>query len=851
MLIPIKCFLNRVFPLSFYKNDMQNIVENKIFKPRKDCEDFKLIFPINWESLDKKEDRNWRMQLQGWAMFHPIMNFFDDYHDKKMIINYFFDVCFDWNNTYGSDEDDIVTTRMPESYAWYDMSVGFRALVLAFFIDRIEYFKISISEEQKNLLEKLSLKHINHLKLEKVFSLNNHGMFQIQGLMALIQLNGVDNYKDEYEYALLKMEELILSQYDTNGVHLEHSPHYHFYALTTFENILTNDWYIKKPIISKIVQKANAIKKWLVDPYKRPACIGDSIMTVQRSVNLLNNDFSEELEILTEDKKYVYSNFNDSGYGVFRTEWNIDASKATFLFFMAMYHRKTHKHRDCLSFEWFDNGEKIICDGGKYGYVSDKYRKYFLSYKAHNTVEIDGFDILKIKPYGSALGEQNYNNNNIFITEGKLDYPAIKFNRTLYLNPSKWLIIEDSLDFVKARKVKQWLHLNKNYNFISTDNNLLKFKSEKKELIIHCLTKDVASSLYFGDEENLQGFVSENDFIYEENFAIGFEKFIKQDSLITILALGQEYYYEALNYIDENEIYSLKNDNKSLIDFSMVKSMIKNIQHTFYSTKEKFIIHDSQATYSTFVNNMKFDCYINNKKNTDKLIVMLPGAIDRTKVLQNFQRYSWSKDINHSMISFLDPTIQENNDLSIGWFQGEQNNFALTNLISLLFRIIKDNNIKEENIVFFGSSAGGFSVLQLANAFNKSKIIAINPQLYLYNYSQLHFNNLLDYSYNNLDKEYILSKFNDRLEVKIDLNKRNVPIFIYQNTCDTHHMEKHLKYFLNTLDESLYSIHKEELDLNKINLLNIIYYTDPESGHAPPNKQITIDLLNKIINIKD
>ena len=841
-LIPINSFLNRVFPTSFYEKDAEKIIKDKIFKPRKDCEDFSIAFPIDWEALDKKEDRNWRMQLQGLAMFHPIMNFFDEYLDKETIVKYFFEVVEDWDKNYGEDPDNIVTSRMPESYAWYDMSVGFRALVLAFFINRIEEFSLSVTEQNKNLLQKVALKHIQHLKNPEVFSLNNHGMFQIQGLMALIQLQGIQNYKKVYTYCLDKMEELILAQYNKQGIHQEHSPHYHFYALTTFENLLENDWYDEKPIIKEIVKKAQSIKKWIVDPYKRPACIGDSIMTAQKSVDFNKHDFADELENSTEDRKFVYSNFNDSGYTVFRSAWDTKPEECTYLFFMGMYNDKTHKHRDCQSFEWFDSGKKILCDGGKYGYKSDKYRNYFLSYKAHNTVEIEGFDILKIKPYISSIKSTSYSNG-VFYLNSALEYPAINHQRELYVKSKCWLIVNDTLKFAKARKATQWFHLEKEFKLKSFKNGYGQFCRNNDELIVHCLDKDINSSLYYGDDEIMQGFISENDFLYEKALALGFELHGEHKNLITIFALSKEAYFDALAYLSSQNMYKTDIDENVQLPQT---PLIKNIKH-LSSIDPCIEFKEEKYTYSTYVNNMKFDFYFHNKK-SEKVLIMLPGAIDRTKIIYNFQRFSWSDEFDYSVMSILDPTINESNDLSIGWFQGTSNNFAIETLAALLKNLFEKNNINEKNVSFFGSSAGGFTSLMLANSFPKSKIIVINPQTCIQNYHEKEFQKILDYCYSHMQKSDVIERYKNRLEVNIDFSLREAPIYYLQNKADIHHMKKHLDVLLEKVEDKNFVLVEEGEILHDERNLNVLFYTDPESGHSPPSKEKTIQIINGVIN---
>lgn len=834
MLIKLSSFLHRVFPLSLYKDSMDDLIDNRIFKPRKDCKDFELSFPIDWEANNMLQDRNWRMQLQGWAMFFPIMNYFDSYLNKEKILQYFFDVIRDWEVIYGDDPDDIVTSRMPKSYAWYDMSVGFRALVLAFFWNRLVFNNINITENDKNLLEKIVQKHIKHLSNESVFSLNNHGIFQIQGLMALLQLSGIEKYQSEYNYCLDKMAELISTQYDQRGIHLEHSPHYHFYALSAFKNIVKSGWYIEKPIIKELVVKAESAKKWLVDPYNRPACIGDSILTVQK-IEKDTNDCA--LGIKTNSG--WLSDFKESGYQIFRSDWNTNPDKATYLFFMGMYHAKSHKHRDCLSFEWFDNGGKIICDSGKYGYVSDKYRNYFLSNRAHNTVEIEGFDILKTSPYGSCINSAREENGKIYF-EGALIYPAIEFKRELILYPGKWLIVKDVFSFKRKRNITQWFHLSKDYILENSSNNRLVFNNSRGTLILNSLDNDCNTNIYYGDEDNLQGFISEKDFSYERNYAVGFSKnSILEDCSITVLALNKEGELDALNYLGKND----KNEKVSKVQ-EIPKRLISGIKHVDRNkNSHRFDLLLGKHTYSYIVDGIQLFFFAHIKENSEKMTVMLPGAVNRSKTLFNFQRFSWSDDVNGSVIIFLDPTVSEENDINIGWFQGDSDNYAIPILESFIKALLIENDIEEQCLTLFGSSAGGFTCLKLADNFLNSSIKVINPQTIVYNYSAKEVNKLVEWIYPN-NQSALSPEQKNRLRVSLNLKDRVKPIIYYQNKYDGHHVCKHLDPLLSIVPEELYITLDDESQLDENKSLNIIYYEDEKSGHSPPNKKDTLSLLN-------
>lgn len=245
-LIPLGTFLHRVFPAGTYPDDGRELSRLRLFHPRRGTAAVSLSTPIDWEAGDNP-DRNWRMQLQGWTMFHPIMNVFDGLDSKVDAVEYFFDITSDWWRNYSDDDEAIVTSRTPDSYAWYDMSVGFRALILAFFADRIVAHDLSIGEARHQLLMDVISKHARHLRNPAVLYENNHGIFQAHGLRALAETTTYDGSEGDKAYAERTMGRLLDLQFDENGIHKEHSPHYHFFVLRTFESVRASGWYNSAP----------------------------------------------------------------------------------------------------------------------------------------------------------------------------------------------------------------------------------------------------------------------------------------------------------------------------------------------------------------------------------------------------------------------------------------------------------------------------------------------------------------------------------------------------------------------------------------------------------------------------
>ncbi len=311
-------------------------------------------------------------------------------------------------------------------------------------------------------------------------------------------------------------------------------------------------------------------------------------------------------------------------------------------------------------------------------------------------------------------------------------------------------------------------------------------------------------------------------------------KYIKIICKITTLESKVSFLIDSLDLIADS--YS----SQALSPMKSKESLIPNISHQVLN------IEEGEKTYSKLICQTNFNFYLNYKKNK-KLLVMLPGMTNRSKGVYDFQRYTWSNSIDGSLMIFLDPTIREDNKLSIGWFQGDGNYYALLGLIDIIKDIIKSENLNESDIFFFGSSGGGFSSLQLANTFPSSSIIVINPQINLKNFYKKEYEALLDYSFPKVDRARVESVYHTRLSVNIDFSIRKEAIYYYQNISDKHHLDNHLTPFLNSLDKNIFQIVKEGEKLQRDKKLYILLFNDSKIAHTPPNKNKSLDMIHNIL----
>lgn len=827
--IPSKCFLHGIVQPTIVERRREDFLYRWLFKPRKDSEDCFLDLPIDWEALEKKSDRNWRMCLQGWTMFHPIMAFFDSLDSQEMLsaTRYFFSVINDWWTSYRNDRDDVLTTRMPESYAWYDMSVGFRSLALGFFADRIACYGITLSDDQRQLLDGVIGKHIRHLSCERVFSLNNHGIFQMHGLMALLKLYGGVGDPSLIDYAVKRMEELLLSQFDENGIHREHSPHYHFFVLKSFEMVRDTGWYSASSLFESILRQATAAKKWLVHPDKRTVCIGDSLYSPQ------------ELQAYPDSiSAYEISDFYDSGYAIVRSNWGARHEEASMLFFTGAYHSKSHKHRDCLSFEWFEGGRRILVDSGKYGYKSDAFRKYALSYRAHNTVEIEGFDILSMKPYGSILSGIEPVGSDVFSLHGAIELKAISHGRTIYFKPGCWVVIRDDLEFARARSYSLWFHLAEQFYPENLSGSTVSFIDSKcgRRLLMSSSNSGLKRTLHRGDEgPPMQGFMGDQDYKFYPNTTIGYHGRGKHEAVFTTIALSNESLRDSQEFL-------------AAVDERFHSAEILNgVEHEVLAPAPRFPLSKGIKTYSYVEGDCRLEFYA-NIRDKKSLVVMLPGATSRRHGHRDFQRYTWAEEFPDSdIIAFSDPTIKNGNKLTIGWFQNSEETFGVNVVSRLIDKLITAHHYKESETLIWGSSAGGFTALKLGEVLDKVSVLAINPQLFLYNYQKVHYDALLASVYGGMAHQDVLRSFKDRIVVSNAIAQREGRTVIIQNESDTRHVLRHLRPFLKGVDTN--QIQECRLPSEGTcealgRSLTIAIFNDPSLAHAPPRKQETIEYIS-------
>lgn len=213
-----------------------------------------------------------------------------------------------------------------------------------------------------------------------------------------------------------------------------------------------------------------------------------------------------------------------SGTYAMRGDWG---DEARYMLVDAGPFGSSHGHEDKLSFELFAYGKPFIVESGTFTYVQGRWRRYFRSTFAHNTIVIDGRGQLRF-PH-----EENWVNNpaeplpNDWISTSDFDFLEATYSsdygnikedvinglkhtrRWLFVKPNYW-IIWDVVAGTGKHEAKLLFHFNTGISLKEIEGgNLRASYSEGPSLYLKTITPDGARrSIVSGREKPIQGWVS-------------------------------------------------------------------------------------------------------------------------------------------------------------------------------------------------------------------------------------------------------------------------------------------------------------------------------------------------------
>ena len=429
---------------------------------RKDLPPHPFRLPFDWHS-DPFGDRNWMFQLHAWRMLDPYLMRLLREPEHPRALGDVRDIIADWHR------DNMAGAR--GKFTWYDMSTGLRALKLAWLTLILRERGIGFPDP--DMMDDLVDRHMAELARPAALKPGNHGLFQLNGLMALAwACLGHPRAEKARAYAVAQMKDILDRQLGEHGIHTEDAPYYHFFAVNTIARILKAPWW-KVPGMTparRKLKRAQVAGDWLTDPAGRCLPIGDS------DASLLREGF-DTLKQWPHRRSGANWGAILDGYGVVRSAPDVPPTRSSMLFQTASFHPAGHKHADCLSFVWQEGGQNILIDSGKYGYEKDAMRAYFQSTRAHNTVEIghEEFDRDASHAYGSGM-RQVTPLGDAWLLEAEADrrHLGAVHRRCVLFQPGRFALVIDHLKFRRpaarlrrfqaalrrGRRITNWWHFN-------------------------------------------------------------------------------------------------------------------------------------------------------------------------------------------------------------------------------------------------------------------------------------------------------------------------------------------------------------------------------------------------------
>jgi hypothetical protein len=500
---------------------------------------FKL--PVNWSESDIPYDkRSWRYGFNSWVFMDSILA-----TRKQEDLIFAKHIALDW---YKFNVEQVNYNE----FAWYDMSVAFRATRIPYIIEHCLRSDLLTESEFFKLSHLLCLHLLDLSDKKKLAKHSNHGLYQLAGLLAITNiLPEIRNFHVYKDYATFNLLKILSKDVNEEGLHLEHSPAYHIYVTEILEAISNASW-VDDQRFNRLVKLMDDNTYILSHPNGKLIRFGDtSERDIRKLLKFSSNPFvkfavSKGAE--GSSPSNIKSVFPKSGYAFLRSGWDpMQWSNASFLAFSAAFHKRTHKHADDFNFEWSEQNQRILIDAGMFGYERDAVeREYVQTTRAHNCVEIDEQDYSRynLDVFGSAITAWS-EKSDVKLVEAYLyrkRFFKTHHRRVLLIKPGAWLLVIDHLKSQDKHKFTQWFHFHPDLLLKQElDKTFVDMHEDTRVWVDQFDTDSRIEHIKAQFEPRLQGWTSLEPYKLTPNDALGYTVDDKAEhTFATLFSFGKE-----------------------------------------------------------------------------------------------------------------------------------------------------------------------------------------------------------------------------------------------------------------------------------------------------------------------
>lgn len=559
----------------------------------------------------------------------------------------------------------FIDDGMNGSYSWDYHGTAFRTMVFVNTWWKLRETNVLSNDFGRKVLEALKV-HGDFLVDESHYEPDyNHGLDQAIALYVLAvnfpDLSGADKWLAISKERLIKITNDII---DADGVLVENSPYYHFYALNKYwelfnylknNNLSLGDEFDKN--LNNKIKKMISYGVYILQPNLEIPIIGASLKS---KINLSDNyeemaNFdSNFLYVLTKGRKGKLSLkrnifYPATGQTIMRSGWdnNEKFEKQTQIIFDVGDYRTDHSDLDALSFSLFSRGVALIPDSGLYTYEDGPYRDYFHGTLAHNTVVVDGQNQKK----GSAIPGIFYEKDDFVYQSAQHNlYDGVIHQRAISLIKDDIVLVIDNLISNEQHKYEQKFHfapelkLDVNGLIANASGSL----SEQSITIYQLVDNGITVKSVKGENNPPAGLCSEE---YEKAipcYDISYVKNAKTATYITVLKIGKHNNFSAKINESKNNVIIESNDKKYSIKIGKSTKIDRKISVSeSFNTTDLFSKEKTPLSVFSDINSWQFNS--NGKISLEDENIKVISSADGlpAMLIKNI-----NTDLSHQNISF-------------------------------------------------------------------------------------------------------------------------------------------------------------------------------------------------------
>lgn len=460
-------------------------------------------------------------------------------------------------------------------FLWYDHGTALRSETLIYYALVMQ--KAGKADEAfRQTINNLLIEHAEFLANPQNYTSNhNHGIFQDRALIYIAYF--LDNEQSEEWLALAK--ERLSSQHDyafnIENVHVENSPGYAFEVMELFldiSNFLSQfDDSYGEDLHADIYGSAEFMS-WMVKPNGTIAEIGDT-----NSIPDYESAHSKDLSQYG-NKHLIYAStlgasgeqpdsnsciYPVSGYYFSRSSWSSENfPDSTWCMFKAGYSSKTHKHADDCSFMLYSKGYDIFVDPGWYNYVSgDKYRDYFVSSNAHNTVIADGKTYSPTAENSTKTGilEASLTDEYDYVLGFNSMYKGVEIDRHFYCLGDA-IILYDDIEAEEEHEYSQLFQLSESVEILSHSDTevILALADTGYTVRIRQIGAPPNLDIISGSDETDYGHISRTMGLLDTTTTLKFDMQCSSGSYITVITIEDKDGYIELKQNGKSDTRKIK-----------------------------------------------------------------------------------------------------------------------------------------------------------------------------------------------------------------------------------------------------------------------------------------------------